>query len=114
MILPDGSIRRLKGIPLNLKVSTALLLQNLRSLICVQSSLSAWIASCQGPFSLSRETPSTVKFRPFTLSYSFNTLGFSARHRPHQLAQKSTSRNLPLKEARETERPLTSGKEKSG
>src|SRR6185312_12689578 len=114
MILPCGSMSTLKGIPLNPKVDTASLCQNLRSLTCVQSRWSARIASCQAPFSLSRDTPRIAKFFPLNSWYAFTTLGFSARQGPHQLAQKSTSRYLPRKEEIEMDLPLASGSVRSG
>src|SRR6476661_5063455 len=41
-------------------------------------------------------------------------LGFSCLHGPHQLAQKSTSTYLPLKDDSETSLPLASGIVRSG
>src|SRR5688572_26342597 len=63
---------------------------------------------------LSRDTPSTVKFFDLNLLKLLTTLGFSVRHGPHQLAQKSTNTYLPLNELSETGLPLGSGNEKSG
>src|SRR5580692_1447763 len=97
MTFPVGSISRLKGIPSNWNVETALLFQNFRSLICFQSSPSSWTAFCHSPLSLSSDTPRMAKFFLFLNSlWTFTTLGFSALQGPHQLAQKSTSTYFPL------------------
>src|SRR5665213_2079238 len=54
------------------------------------------------------------KFLPLNSLYASTTLGFSMRQGPHQLAQKSMSRYLPLKELTETGLPFTSGRLSSG
>src|SRR5687767_4123417 len=72
------------------------------------------MAFSQGSFCLSRETPSTVKFLSRNRLYASTTVGFSLRHGPHQLAQKSTRTYLPRNELRLTSLPSVSGKEISG
>src|SRR3982751_6491132 len=62
-----------------------------------QPSPSFLIASIQACLSSSSETPSIVKFLFLYWLYAATTLGFSCRQGPHQLAQKSTSKYLPLK-----------------
>src|SRR5215467_2448548 len=58
--------------------------------------------------SLSSDTPSIVKFFDLKSLYAFTTFGFSMRHGPHQLAQKSINRYLPRKELMEISFPFTS------
>src|SRR5687767_714041 len=55
-----------------------------------------------------------VKFLFLKLLYAFTTLGFSALHGLHQLAQKSTSTYLPRKELSFTSFPSVSGNTISG
>src|SRR4051812_5106448 len=55
-----------------------------------------------------------VKFLSLNWLYAATTFGFSWRHGPHQLAQKSISTYFPLNEERATVFPLVSGKLKSG
>ena len=66
------------------------------------------MACNQFGLALSRETPNTVKFLPLNWLKAFTTLGFSARQGPHQLAQKSISTYLPLKEESAMGFPFTS------
>src|SRR5439155_349318 len=88
---------------------TAALFQNLRSLICFHSRPSSVIAFSHSDFSLSRETPSIVKFLFLYFLYAATTLGFSSLHGPHQLAQKSTNTYLPFNELNENILPSVSG-----
>src|SRR4030095_4603809 len=88
--------------------AAASLFQNLRSLTCVHASLSSSIALIHGSLARSSETPSTVKFFVLNFSYALTTFGFSMRHGLHQLAQKSTSTNLPRKEDNATVFPSVS------
>ena len=64
--------------------------------------------------SLSSDTPSTVNPLSLYLLKALTTLGFSARHGPHQLAQKSMSTYRPLKSFNDTLLPSVSGCTKSG
>src|SRR5690349_10927521 len=98
MILPLGSMRKFCGMPCTWYRTAALFSQNLRSLTCVQARLSVLIAFNQGSFSLSSDTPKTVKFLLLNFLKVFTTFGFSIRQGRHQLAQKSTSTYLPRKE----------------
>src|ERR1700761_7702820 len=61
----------------------------------------------------SSEMLNTVKPLSLYLLYAATTFGFSPRHGPHQLAQKSTSTYLPRKEESDTILPLVSGRLKS-
>src|SRR5688500_5628056 len=100
--------------PWNRNVSTALLSQKARSLIWVQVRLSFLIASRQFCFSLSSDTPSMEKLLSLNRLYASTTFGFSTRHGPHQLAQKSTNTYLPLKEDNAIFFPFASGRTSSG
>src|SRR5450432_3023307 len=72
------------------------------------------MAFFQASLSLSSETPSMVKFFPLNSLYAFTTFGFSIRQGPHQLAQKSMSTYLPLKEEIEMSFPFGSAITSSG
>src|SRR3954469_10137464 len=91
-----------------------MLLHCLRSLTCFHSRWSSLIAFSHFCLSSSSDTPSTVKFLFLYLLYAATTFGFSPRHGPHQLAQKSTKTYLPFNWLNEKGLSSTSFMVKSG
>src|SRR6476620_6632564 len=98
--LPVGSIRKFCGILYIWYCCATAFCHPLRSLTWGQVRLSILMASIHGFFALSNETPSTVKFLFLYLLNAATTFGFSWRHGPHQLAQKSTSTYFPFNDER--------------
>src|SRR5882757_3991560 len=76
-----------------------------RSETWVHTKPSFSMAFNQFSFLSSNEMLKMVKFFSLNVLNAFTTLGFSARHGLHQLAQKSTNTYLPLKSLNDTGLP---------
>ena len=93
---PLGSSKKLCGMLLMPNCCATAFPQPLRSLSCVQASISCCIAASQASRLESIETPSTVNPLDLYLLKAATTFGFSMRQGRHQLAQKSTSTYFPV------------------
>src|SRR5664279_384764 len=93
--------------------AAAALFQNFKSLTCFHTSPSSFTAESHDFFSLSSETPKTVKFLSLNCLYVATTFGFSSLHGPHQLAQKSSNTYFPRSELKVKGFPSISVKVKS-
>src|SRR6187402_3179144 len=114
MMMPFGSSKSEKGIPVTLYVFAASDCQYFKSDTCVQIKPSCLIACNQSSFLRSSETPNTVNPFALYLLKALTTFGFSWRQGPHHFAQKSTSTYLPFIDESFTTTPVVSGSEISG